>query len=394
MRVTFLFFFLLGIGSHFVLQAQENEKIRVKGIVLNQDTREPVVFANIGLVGTSVGTAADMKGYFELTVLTKYASHVVRFSAIGYASHEVNFSELRGRGEVEILLKPVAYSIQNVSVTGQGMQFRSLFDRVIERMGKNYISRPYNYEGYFEYGVSVNGGEKKTKEAIVTIYDSRGYQREDIERNFTALNYTFNHIRRSHEATTALDGMVYFDDILTSDIVRHTRNVLDTRNYRRYTFRNKGVFKQEGDSIQIIGYEAINPSISITGDASVLKYSGEIYVQLKDAVVIKNVMTIVSSHFVPMGRNLKAIDAPAQREVTTTIITNYEKRNSYHFLSGVSMLYSYHEGANRIQGEVQYQTTRVNTNEVVPVAGRIYLESMDPDYSFWDRYTINQASEE
>ena len=42
----------------------------------------------------------------------------------------------------------------------------------MKNIGRNYIPRPYNYEGYFEYGVEVNDGEKKFKEAIVDIYDS------------------------------------------------------------------------------------------------------------------------------------------------------------------------------------------------------------------------------
>ena len=99
----------------------------------------------------------------------------------------------------------------------QSLVLKKLLENVVKNIGRNYIPRPYNYEGYFEYGVEVNDGEKKFKEAIVDIYDSEGYKRSNVEQTFKALNYNFSQVRRSGESGSAVDGLIYFDDIITAD---------------------------------------------------------------------------------------------------------------------------------------------------------------------------------
>ena len=89
------------------MQAQNDGKIRVKGVVLDETTRQPIAFANIGIIGTAAGAASDMDGLFELIVSEKLATYMMRVSAVGYASAEMKVYEARDKGEVQILLKPV-----------------------------------------------------------------------------------------------------------------------------------------------------------------------------------------------------------------------------------------------------------------------------------------------
>ena len=109
------------------------------------------------------------------------------------------------------------------------------------------------------------------------------------------------------------DGLTYFDDILTADIVRNTRNVLDIVNSRDYKLKSKGKLVYEGDSVQVISYQATHPSISTTGDPAVQTYSGEIYVNLKDLAVLKNVVNLTSRDFNGLGRNLVTINEKPKR---------------------------------------------------------------------------------
>ena len=80
------------------MQAQNDGRIRVKGIVLDETTRQPIAFANIGIIGTAAGAASDMDGWFELIVSEKLATYMMRVSAVGYASAEMKVYEARDRG--------------------------------------------------------------------------------------------------------------------------------------------------------------------------------------------------------------------------------------------------------------------------------------------------------
>lgn len=370
------------------VQAQTDGKITIKGTVSDGNTGEPVPFANLGVLGTVAGVASDMDGNFELVLPDKYADKVIRVSVVGYTTYDVKVADVQGREDVKIVLSPVSYSIAEVDVFAESLVYKKMLRTAAENISRNYISRPYNYQGYFEYTVLNNDAVESSKEAIVAIYDAKGYKRSDVETAFKELNYRFSQVRRDREVKSVFDGLNYFDDIITADIVRNTRNVLDIANGRDYKLKNKGCILFEGDSVQIIAYEAEKPVPSLTGDASVLTYSGEIYINLKDYAVIKNVANVTAKDFNILSRNLIAVNGSKKDNVKMTMITNYKKLDQVYFLSGINILYSYKEGGNNIEGKMQYVTTRVNMDTPEKISGRMYYEDIKTDKKFWDNYSV------
>lgn len=195
-------------------------------------------------------------------------------------------------------------------------------------------------------------------------------------------------MRRSQEPASVWDGLTYFDDVLTADIVRNTRNVLDIVNARDYKLKSKGKLLYEGDSVQVIGYEGLKPSISTAGDPSVQSYHGEIYINLKDMAVLKNVAYLTSRDFNALGRNLVTVEEQPKKDVKMTITTTYKKLNSVYFLSGVNIEYAYEEAGIPVKGEAQFITTRLNVNTPTPIEGRTYYEDRKTNEDFWKNYSV------
>ncbi|MEG0795670.1 MAG: carboxypeptidase-like regulatory domain-containing protein [Odoribacter sp.] len=387
MNKRFFSLIILILSSILSVNAQDDSKIIIKGTVINAQTGEPIAFANMGVLGTVAGVASDMEGRFELSVPDKYATNIIRVSAVGYAGCDMKVYEAKAKPDLKIALKPVTYAIGAVDVHGQLLIYKKMIQNVVSNILKNYISKPYSYDGYFKYKTNVNG-EEKVKEAIVTLYDSKGYHRKDVASAFQEQNYHFSEVRRSQELGSVLDGLTYFDDILTADIVRNTRNVLDIVNSRDYKLKNKGKLIYEGDSVQIIAYNVVNPSISTTGDPSVQTYNGEIYINQKDMAVLKNVINITSRNFNILGRNLVTINEQSKSDVKMTITTTYKKLKSIYFLSGVTIEYTYKEADKEIKGEMEYVTTRVNIETPTPIKGRMYYEDIKKNEDFWKGYTV------
>ncbi|PSR03259.1 MAG: hypothetical protein BRD50_06100 [Bacteroidetes bacterium SW_11_45_7] len=73
--------FLFILGMPLLLQAQETYKIT--GRVIDDQTQEPVPFANVYLQGTSIGTTTDQEGYY--TIETSQKADTIICSAVGYS---------------------------------------------------------------------------------------------------------------------------------------------------------------------------------------------------------------------------------------------------------------------------------------------------------------------
>ena len=82
--ITILFFFLLLTG---IVLAGTTGKL--KGKVTDQQTGEPLIGANVLMIGTSFGAATNINGEYTIGNLEP-GSYEVRFSYIGYQTKTIS----------------------------------------------------------------------------------------------------------------------------------------------------------------------------------------------------------------------------------------------------------------------------------------------------------------
>ena len=54
--------------------------------VLSESTREPIVYANVGVINRNVGTVTDTSGHFSLKIPSDFINDSIRISSIGYVA--------------------------------------------------------------------------------------------------------------------------------------------------------------------------------------------------------------------------------------------------------------------------------------------------------------------
>ncbi|MBU1935946.1 carboxypeptidase-like regulatory domain-containing protein [bacterium] len=114
-RTLLIVFLLLLLSTTLSAQTVSG---RVKGVVLDQVTRETIPLASVVVVGSSRGAAADIDGKFFIDNLAPGVYHL-RASAMGYNSDtqsEVLVQPNRST-EVEFLLEPSILKGEEVTVT-------------------------------------------------------------------------------------------------------------------------------------------------------------------------------------------------------------------------------------------------------------------------------------
>ena len=91
----------------------------VRGTILDAVTREPLPWANIVIVGTSIGGASDIEGKFEIRS-APVGSYTVKATYIGYETSELEVVLTADQVlELELPLEPVSLIEEEVIVTAQ-----------------------------------------------------------------------------------------------------------------------------------------------------------------------------------------------------------------------------------------------------------------------------------
>jgi len=90
----------------------------ITGLVLDQESREPIDFASVFFSGTFVGTTTDEQGRFELDI-SKYATRSLTISAVGYAPASISEFNTGKQHLVELVWQLV--DIEEVTVSTKSL---------------------------------------------------------------------------------------------------------------------------------------------------------------------------------------------------------------------------------------------------------------------------------
>lgn len=97
-------------------QQEGNEKVKKISGIITDESGMPVIGANVMVVGTNTGTISDFEGKF---VLDAPSSGKLKVSFIGYTDQNIS---IRGRSNIDIVLKEDAEILDEVVVVGYGSQ--------------------------------------------------------------------------------------------------------------------------------------------------------------------------------------------------------------------------------------------------------------------------------
>ena len=113
--IKLLFLFIV---YSLLIYAQENNRITIKGRVLDKETGLPLENVNVFLSGATIGTSTDKKGQFTVKNVP-FGSYNVIFSYIGYKIENKNFYSYKPETfNFNISLSPKAINLNQVNVTG------------------------------------------------------------------------------------------------------------------------------------------------------------------------------------------------------------------------------------------------------------------------------------
>jgi predicted thioesterase len=112
-KVKWVILVSLIFGVHISSLAQ----IVVKGKILSEADNQPIPYANIGLLNTTIGTISNLDGRFSIKIPQKYLEEELLFSAIGYELNAQAVASFTIGKEVVIILNEKVVYLDNVVIS-------------------------------------------------------------------------------------------------------------------------------------------------------------------------------------------------------------------------------------------------------------------------------------
>ena len=251
MNRAFLVILFLHLGAFIYAQM-------ITGLVLNQETREPVDFASVFFSGTFVGTTTNESGYFELDV-SKYRTRPLTISAVGY--HSDIITDLIPGKTHEVSLKAKVFEIEEVEVISKSLvRKRRACMRIFK---KEFIGLTSNARRCYilnEEDISFNYGSDKD-----TL---RAFASKPILIQNLSLGYDISYHLDRFEYDRTTKTVLYTGNIIFNrDLIEDEESMLKYEKRRAYAYT--GSSKHFFRSLWTNSLKASGFSVSTyrTGDA-------------------------------------------------------------------------------------------------------------------------------
>lgn len=366
--------------SNFISFAQES--INISGNLVDSSNGESLVFVNIGIEGTLIGTASNAFGEFQLLIPSEQIEKNLYFSAIGYENLSIPVQKYINENLIEIKLKPLSYGIDDIEISTASRVLYKIINDAAQAIPLHFINKSLNYKAMYRSEEFINQESGKKRDAIVLVSDASGY--ESREFAFTDRNYRFLNVQRNFEIKSLNDGTTLMDELLSFDVARSSGNILDHSYLNEYDLelaKNQLLGK---DSVWVIEYKLANPDISRTGDLNATSYKGKLYISKEKNILLKVETHIKSKIQSPQGRTIAIDPAKAQRNVDYHFTTTYKKASDGYIIDRISLIKSY---LNTKKENVKIVSSLILINEDTSqpkmIPNRQYYEKMISDPDFW-----------
>jgi hypothetical protein len=258
-----------------------------------------------------------------------------------------------------------------------------------DRIKNNYIQNPFSSEVYYKSDSFVDDSLLTSKEHLVNIYDAEAYKRTSVEETYKAINFRIEQSRTHGVGKSLADASSLMDDILSFDLVRNTRNILDKHNLLSYDLAELGEMSFEGDSIVAISYAAKSDALDVIGQTGVKKYTGVIYINKLNYAVVKNELNVELNNLSTLGKSL-ITEASKNENIIMKIVSSYAKLDNHYYLRAIS--YEIANGNKDLK--TQLITVKINSSNPELIDSRDYYISKEYNKNFWDKFSLVFEGEE
>ena len=247
--------------------------ITLKGKVVDENTKEPVIFAAVFETGSSVGTVSNSDGDFILKIPQNAKNGTVSISYLGYKDKIVNVADLMN-GNTVIMMQSTTIPINELVFKSKDPV--DILRRALLKVKDNYSQKPEMETGFYRETIKQNRNYVSISEAILDIYNAGYKQGFDYDRVKIFKGRKSKDVKKMDTVLVKFQGGPRLAMFL--DVVKNPGVLLDPEMMQYYTYTLTGIVSINDRQNYVIDFKQSKPY-------DYPLYEGKIYVDIKSEAI-------------------------------------------------------------------------------------------------------------
>ena len=220
----------------------------ITGIVIDNNTKHPIPYANITINGQSYGTISNEKGIFKINVPNEYINKSVIISFVGYEYSEVKISDVKS--SFIIKLRPVSIKIDEIVIMPDSTIYTFL-KKAYDNISNNYPSKPTLLKGFYRESISKHTGEfLYIAEAVTNNYKTSYRNRQKGQTEIIKSRKNISQDVDSTLGYVRFYGGVFIPHF--SDIIHEREDYIKPKYFKNFNYVYMGTTMFSGNPVYII----------------------------------------------------------------------------------------------------------------------------------------------
>jgi hypothetical protein len=287
----------------FISAAGWSQNLTVSAKVQDEETKEVLGFASVGIKGVPIGTISNGQGEFDFHFPAAHRNDILVISMMGYKNFESPIWALLDNPSSIIYMTKSAIELQEV-VVSDTLTGADILGIAMSRIDSNYPMEPFLLEGFYRDVKKVGGTYISLLEAAVKIFDENYTEpRNKFKlRERVKLLEVRKSIGYDSKFTNYFDQINLLEDLLLHNDVRYRKIAIEedkmdqVKREKNSSFDNHEVYVlsfNHGRTVKIFiekdQYSIIHLEVEEFGDGYLSKKRNLIskYVALKKSIDFK-----------------------------------------------------------------------------------------------------------
>jgi CarboxypepD_reg-like domain len=215
-----------------IINAQNTTSFKeINGKIIDQDTKNALVFADLVINGSNISTVTNTDGGFLLKIPETFADGTLTISHLGYDKKELKISEIKN-GE-KIALQPSTTQLDEVKVFSQFKDAKALVLETLDKRSTLYNDENTLMTAFYRETILKRKKNASLSEAVVQIHKQpyKSFRNDDIELVKARKNTDYS---RLDTIALKLQGGPFSN--LHTDIIKYPEYIFDKENIEFYNF--------------------------------------------------------------------------------------------------------------------------------------------------------------